>query len=303
MDIRQLRYFLHVAELQSLSRAAAQLRVAQPALTRQIKGLEEELGVLLLRRHGWGVTPTPAGQILMNHARQLVQDIDAARDAVQAYQAEPSGPLSFGVPSSLSHAVLPGLAVRLRQRAPRVRLRLADGFSGTIHDWLIQGRLDLAVLYDTKLTEGLIATPLMQEEMLLIGPVGRFHPGQAMGLADAARLDLALPARPHRLRLLFDQALAEQDLACTPVLELDALPALIELARLGAACTLLPRSAVQSQIDQVSLCPLTPAIHRRLVLARPQGRLPTPATVALEQELFALLHRGADCMGWHLTPQ
>jgi len=302
VDIRQLRYFLHVAELQSLSRASALLRVAQPALTRQIKSLEEELDVLLLRRHGWGVTPTPAGQILMNHARQVLQEVDAARDAVLAYQAEPSGSLSFGVPSSLSRAVLPGLAIRLRQRAPRVKLRLVDGFSGTIHDWLTQGRLDLAVLYDTKLTEGLITTALIQEEMVLIGPAGRFQPGQTLGLAEVAGLELALPARPHRLRLLLDQALAEHGLICQPVVEIDALPALIELARQGVASTLLPRSAVQSQIDDLSLCPLTPPIHRRLVLARPQGRLPTPATEVLEQELLSLLQQDAGTNGWVLAP-
>src|SRR3954447_4058261 len=99
MDIRQLKYFLRVAEMESLSRAASVLRVAQPALSRQIKSLEEELAVLLLRRHGWGVTPTPAGQVLMIHARQVLKEVEAARDAVLACQAEPTGKLSFGVPT------------------------------------------------------------------------------------------------------------------------------------------------------------------------------------------------------------
>ena len=233
MDFRQLRYFLHVAEMQSLSRAASVLRVAQPALSRQIKGLEDELGVPLLRRHGWGVTPTPAGLVLMDHARIVLMEVGAARDAVLAYQSEPSGTLSFGVPSSLGRVLLPGLVVRFRECAPKVRLHLVDGFSATIHEWLVQGRLDLAVLYDTKTTDGLVSAPLLEEEMVLVGAAGRLTPLEGVTLAEVAGHDLILPGRPHRLRLLVEQAFAEHGLHCEPVIEVDALSALIELVRIG----------------------------------------------------------------------
>jgi len=300
MEFRQLRYFLHVGEMQSLSRAASVLRVAQPALSRQIKGLEEELGVALLRRHGWGVTPTPAGQVLMNHARQVLKEMDAARDAVQAYQSEPSGTLSFGVPSSLSRVLLPGLAVRFRRRAPKVRLHLVDGFSATIHEWLVQGRLDLAVLYESKGTDGLIAVPLLDEEMVLVGPAGGLAGQEAVSLDVVAAHHLVLPARPHRLRLLVDHALAEHGLTCRPVVEVDALPALIELVRMGEACTLLPLSAVQHlvQAGELSAATVTPAIRRSLVLARPQARVPTPAIEALERELLDYIRAVAGPLNW-----
>lgn len=302
MDFRQLRYFLHVAEMQSLSRAASVLRVAQPALSRQIKGLEEELGVPLLRRHGWGVTPTPAGQVLMNHARQVLKEVGAARDAVLAYQSEPSGRLSFGVPSSLSRVLLPGLAVRLRKRAPKVHLHLVDGFSATIHEWLVQGRLDLAVLYETKTTDGLVAVPLLDEEMVLVGAAGRFAGRDGMSLSAVAGHDLILPARPHRLRLLMDQAFAEHGLACEPVIEVDALPALVELVRMGEACTLLPLSAVHGLVEagELSAARVAPPIRRSLVLARPQARVPTPAIEALERELVDFIRTRAGALNWNV---
>ncbi|HYG90699.1 MAG TPA: LysR substrate-binding domain-containing protein [Azospirillum sp.] len=300
MDFRQLRYFLHVAEMQSLSRAAALLRVAQPALSRQIKSLEEELGVPLLRRHGWGVTPTPAGQVLMNHARQVLKEVSAARDAVLAYQSEPSGTLSFGVPSSLSKVLLPGLAVRFRQRAPKVRLHLVDGFSATIHEWLVQGHLDLAVLYETKTTDGLVSSPLLEEEMVLIGPAGRLAGQDSVSLAAVADHDLILPARPHRLRLLLDQAFAEHGLSCEPVIEVDALSALVELVRIGEAYTLLPHSSVHELLlsGDLSAAAVAPPIRRSLVLARPQARVPTPASEALEREVVDFIRTQAATLGW-----
>ena len=295
MEFRQLKYFLHVAEMQSLSRAAAHVRVAQPALSRQIKNLEEELGVPLLLRHGWGVTPTPAGTLLMNHARQVLKDMDMARDAVLAYQAEPSGKLSFGVPSSVSRMLLPDLVVDFRRRAPKVRLHLVDGFSATIHEWLVQGRLDLAILYEARATEGLVTTPLLDEEMALIGPAGRLTGMERIELAAVNDHDLILPARPHRLRLLVDQAFAERQLAVEPVVEVDTLPALIELVRRGVACTLLPLSSVDGMVraGELSAVVVVPPIRRSLVLARAQSRSLTPAIDALERTVVQLLCGGA----------
>lgn len=291
MEIRQLKYFLHVAEMQSLSRAALLVRVAQPALSRQIKNLEEELGVPLLHRHGWGVTPTPAGQVLMDHARVVLKDMAAARDAVLAYQSEPSGHLSFGVPSSVSRMLLPELAVRFRRRAPKVRLHLVDGFSATIHDWLVQGRLDLAVLYEAKVADGLVTTRLAEEEMVLVAPPGLLSGRSAVGLAEVPGFDLALPARPHRLRLLVDQSMTDRGLSADPVLEVDALPALIDLVRRGGICTVLPLSAVQTEVraGELEVAAIAPAIRRSLILARSQSHTLTPAIDALEREVVGIL--------------
>ncbi|MBP2312822.1 LysR family transcriptional regulator [Azospirillum soli] len=302
MDFRQLRNFLHVAELQSLSRAAAVLRVAQPALSRQIKALEEELGVQLLQRHGWGVTPTPAGQVLMEHARRVLKEVGAARDAVQAYQMEPSGSVTFGTPTSLGAVMLPGLTVRFRRQAPKVRLHLVEGFSASIHEWVLSGRLDLAVLYETKTMGSLHTTPLLEETMVLLGSAGRFADGAELDVTEVAALDLILPARPHRLRLLVDQVFAERDLTCAPIVEVDALPALIELVRMGEGCTLLPYCCVHALVSEGSLsaAAVFPAIRRSLVLVRPPDRIPTPASEALEREVFAFIEANSAELRWTL---
>ncbi len=300
MDLRQLGNFLHAAELQNLSRAATALRVAQPALSRQIKALEEELGVQLLQRRGWGVTPTPAGRVLMEHARRVLKEVGAARDAVLAYQEEPSGNVTFGTPTSLGTVMLPGLAVRFRRAAPKVRLHLVEGFSASIHEWVQSGRLDLAVLYETRTMGSLATVPLLEESMALLGPAGRFAAGTGMDVAEVARLDLLLPARPHRLRLLVDQALAERGLDCAPVVEVDALPALVELVRMGEGCTLLPYSCVHALVRDggLSAAAVHPAIRRSLVLARPPDRVPTPASQALEREVLAFIRAQAAPLRW-----
>ncbi len=300
MEVRTLEHFLRVADLQSLSRAAAVLRVAQPALSRQIKALEEELGVQLLHRHGWGVTPTDAGLVLMERARRVVKEMDAAREAVLVHRSEPSGRVSFGTPTSLGLVLLPGLTVRFRRNVPKARLHLVEGFSASIHDWVSSGRLDLAVLYETKAMGSLLHTPLLEEEMTVVGPAGRFADGTTLAVGEAAGLDLLLPARPHRLRLLVDQAFAEHDRACEPVAEIDALPALIELVRMGEGCTLLPLSCVQGAVaaGQLSAAPVVPAMRRRLVLARPPDRPPTPATAALERELFQFVGDRSAALRW-----
>lgn len=300
MDVRHLDHFLRVADLQSLSRAASVLRVAQPALSRQIKALEEELGVQLLHRHGWGVTPTSAGLVLVEHARRVLKEVEATRAAVLEHDGEPSGRVSFGTPTSLGLVLLPGLTVRFRREAPKARLHLAEGFSASIHDWVSSGRLDLAVLYETKAMGSLVHTPLLEEEMTLVGPAGRFSAGDILDPEAVANLDLLLPARPHRLRLLVDQWFAGRDRICEPVAEIDALPALLELVRRGEGCTLLPGSCVREAVvsGALSVAGVAPAMRRRLVLARPPDRAPRPASAALERVLFDVVEDRAETLGW-----
>lgn len=301
MDLQQLTYFLHTAEAQSLSRAAAVLRVAQPTLSRQIRALEEDLGVQLLSRHGWGVLPTATGRVLMEHVRRVLKEVDLARDAVLAYQSEPSGRISFGVPTSIGLVLLPRLARRFRRSFPKVTLHLVEGFSASIHGWTLTGQLDLAVLYETKAAMGgLVLSPLLDEEMVVVGAAGRFSPRQTLGLAKVQALDLIVPARPHRLRMLVDDVYARHGLRFEPTLEVDALPAIMELVRVGEGFTLLPYSSVHHLVlaGSLSFAKVKPAIRRTLVLARPHGRLPTPATEALERQLKELVAAEAEPLRW-----
>jgi LysR family nitrogen assimilation transcriptional regulator len=302
MDLRQLRYFVHIVEMQSFSKAAAFLRITQPALSRQIMLLEDELGEELLTRHGWGASATPVGLLLADHARRLLKDAQLAKDSVRAFADEPSGNVSFGVPSSLGAVLLPDVARLFRSRYPKVRLHLVEGFSATIHEWSLHGRLNLAVLYEAPAMPQLSVLPLIEEAMVAVGAVDRFRDGSRIAVQSLLELPLILPARPHRLRLLVDgfaDALGGTPIA--PLLEVDSLPVLLELVRAGMGCTVLPYSAVDGmlRLRELSVAQIvgTPTL-RRLVIARPTGRPIAPATVALEHAVVEFVHSNAARLRW-----
>lgn len=305
MDLRQLSNLIHVVELQSFSKAAAFLRIAQPALSRQVKALEDELGVALLDRHGWGVTPTAEGLILVDHARRLLRGLQEAREAVLALQAEPQGEVTLGVPTSVGAALVPELIQQFRRAYPKVSLRLVEAFSASVHEWLLAGRLDLAILYATRETAAIGAKPLLTEAMVVVGAAGRFSVDQILGLADVTKLPLILPGRPHRLRLLVDQAMAEGRRDSRPEIEIDALTVIKELCRRGEGVTILPFSAVQSEVEAglLSTAALAkPGVVRTLVVGERSDRRGTPAMAALEGVLRRMVGEQAERMRWTPLP-
>lgn len=305
MDLKQLSNLIHVVELQSFSKAAAFLRIAQPALSRQVKALEDDLGVALLERHGWGVTPTAEGLILVDHARKLLRGLQEAREAVLALQAEPQGEVTIGVPTSVGAALVPELIQQFRRAYPKVSLRLVEAFSASVHEWLLGGRLDLAILYETRETAAIGAKPLLTEAMVVVGGPARFAGTGVLAMAEVARQPLILPGRPHRLRLLVDQALADARLEARPEIEIDALTVIKELCRRDEGVTILPYSAVQSEVAAglLSTAEIAGAgVVRTLVVGERSDRRGTPAMAALEQVLRRLVMEQAGLMRWTALP-
>jgi LysR family nitrogen assimilation transcriptional regulator len=299
MTLAQLSNFIRIAELKSLSKAAATLRIAQPALSRQVRNLEHELGSLLLIRHAWGVTLTAAGEILLERARRVLLESDSAKDAILTLSAEPRGRVAIGMPTSLARALIPPLARRLRDKYPKLRPHFMDGFSAALHTRAISGDLDLAILYDDRAIGPLAATPLLTEPLMLIGPPGEDEEGFA--LPRIRRLSLVLPARPNRLRLIFDQLAALSMEDEVDIIEVDSFSALIALVEDGSAYTLLPFSSVR---DNVVLGTLNAhkikeaEAWRVLLLVRPLGRQPSAAIRAVEDELLSLVTDLAPTHRW-----
>lgn len=305
MDLKQLSNLIHVVELQSFSKAAAFLRIAQPALSRQVKALEDDLGVNLLERHGWGVTATAEGLILVDHARKLLRGLQEAREAVLALQAEPQGEVTLGVPTSMGAALVPELVQRFRRAYPKVQLRLVEAFSASVHEWLLAGRLDLAILYETRETAAIGAKPLLTEAMVVVGAPGRFAVNETLTLAEVAQMPLILPGRPHRLRLLVDQTMAEARLTPRPDIEIDALTVIKELCHSGGDLAILPFCAVRNEVAAGLLSAaaiVSPSIVRTLVVGTRSDRRGTPAMAALDAELRRLVSTHAEEMRWTPLP-
>jgi len=307
MELRDLEHFRLVLQTGNISKAALQLGLAQPALSRQLKQLEEELGVALLTRHSWGVQPTAAGSLLAEQAERVLAEARRTRELVQGLQAEPSGALTLAAPTSFSAVLFPEIAQAMRQRYPKVRLHLREGFSAVIHDWALSGQTDLAVLYETRAMGPLATEPLLQDSVVVLGPAGHFAKRASLKPAALAALPLILPARPHRLRLLVDEICAGQPRSTKQhgrmnlIYEVDALPVLIDMVRRRLGFTVLPYSSVHALLraGDLSFATLQSASTlRRLCLARPAERAPAPALLALRHTIIDLVRSGAAELRW-----
>lgn len=300
MTLVQLANFVRIAEIGSLSKAAAVLRIAQPALSRQMRNLEEELGSSLLVRHAWGVSLTAAGDALLSRARRTLLEAEAARNAVAALAEQPSGRVVIGVPTSLAAALIPTLAAALDEKYPRLVAHFIDGFSAVLHARTLSGEIDLSALYEDRPSGPLHTSPLLAETLMLVGPAGAsVEPAPvAEMLAD---LRLILPARPNRLRLIIDEALLPNARRRLDLLEVDSLPATIGMVEQGAGFTVLPYSAVAVEVARgaVKAWPVEGlALSRTLLLARSVDRPPTPSISVVEGEIRSLVRRLAEPLRW-----
>jgi LysR family nitrogen assimilation transcriptional regulator len=298
MTLVQLANFIRIVELQSVSKAAAIVRIAQPALSRQIRALEQELGAPLLRRHGWGVTPTAAGEALLEHARRVLAVAEAARDAVHSLAAEPTGRVQVGLPNSIAAPLLPALGASLRERYPQLRPHFVDAPSDLLHRRVLSGKLDLAVLYKDRAVAPVVASPLLQEQLMLIGPPGATVDTSLKAGELLSTLPLVLPGRPNRHRLLVEQVAGEGPLDIA--IEIDSLPGIIAVVHEGQGFTVGCYSSVATEVERgwLTVFPLRPQIIRTLMLARLDVRAPSAAVAAVAREMCQMIVSLAPAMRW-----
>ena len=252
MDLKQLEYFVRVAEMGSFTRAAVALNVAQPALSRQVRLLEVELRQNLLVRNGRGATPTEAGQVLLEHGRGILHQVERAREELGRVRTGLSGRVALGMPPSVARVLTVPLMRAFRQALPEARLSISEGLTTAMQEGLLNGRLDIAMLYNANASNGLELTPLVREELLLVQarPPGLQEdpPPAAIGLKDVAALPLVIPSRPNAIRMHVESEFAR--IGCHPHIayEIDGVPAILELVADGAGAAILSRNAVASSI-------------------------------------------------------
>ena len=155
MDLKQLEYFVRVAEMGSFTRAAIALNVAQPALSRQIRLLEVELRQNLLKRNGRGASPTEAGQLLLEHGRGILHQVERAQEEMARARSGLSGKVALGLPPSVARVLTVPLTRAFRAKMPDAQLSISEGLTAAMQESLLNGRLDIALLYNPKATNGL----------------------------------------------------------------------------------------------------------------------------------------------------
>lgn len=278
MNLRQIEYFIGVAELGSFSKAAASLDVAQPALSRQVRALETELRETLLLRNGRGVTLTEAGRRLLEHGQHIVQMVAAARDDLGASRHEPVGHIVIGLPPSLALRLTMPLIEVFRAGMPKARLAIIEGFSVHIAEWLVNGRVDLGLVYNPEPTPSIAITPVLEERLCLIGPA-ELMPKKSVAMKDVARYPLVMPQRGHIFRRLMETQAALAGVKLDVAWEVSSVPAILDLVLGGLGHAALTESAMHAhpQRDRLSVVPIRdPEIRSTLCLARPAQQRSTP---------------------------
>ena len=296
MDLKQLEYFVRVAELGSFTRASMALNVAQPALSRQVRLLEVELRQNLLVRNGRGATPTEAGKLLLAHGRGILHQVERAREELGRVRGALAGRVAIGLPPSLARVITVPLTRAFRAQLPEASLSISEGLSATMQEWLHTGRLDIAVLYNATPTPDIEITPLMEEELMLVQPrppgLAEEPPPPPVPLAEVAALPLVIPSRPNAIRMHVEAEMA--NIGCRPIvaLEIDGVSAILDLVADGAGAALLSRNAVASSVrpSAFRLRAITPPLQTRLCLATSSQR---PATLT-QQETLALIAETLD---------
>ena len=248
MDLKQLQSFVAVAEQASFTRAAHVLGLAQPALSRHIRSLEVELRQTLLMRNGRGATTTDAGKLLLEHARGILHQVARAHEDLDQLRGGMSGRVALGLPPSVARVLTVPLTRAFRAELPQAQLSIREGLSADLAESLLNGRLDIAVLYNAQATEGLQRQALIDEELVLVQarPPGLAEepPPPPLEWRELAKLALVTPSRPNAIRMHLEAEMARHDCQPKVVLEIDGVSAILDLVADGVGCALLSRQAV-----------------------------------------------------------
>lgn len=286
MDFRQLKTFRTVAELGSLSAASDRLRIAQPALSRQVKLLEHELKTALFIRHGRGMVLTQAGQMLLEGTAGVIRRLEQAREDIMAGAGAPGGRVVVGLVPTISSALAARVAQRVVASFPAIQLRIVDAYGGFLVDWLHRGEIDLAVVYGPARSLHLTVEQLGSDQLCAVGAIGSGLNARAkMPLAEALLAPLVLPSDPHSLRALIEQTAAAHKVALNIAVEADSFQALVDIVIAGVGMTFLPRYAIARMLDAglVEAAPLNPSLNRELALALPSQQTGSAALHAVAQ--------------------
>lgn len=270
MELRHLKNFVAIVDSGSLSKAAARVFIAQPALSQQLVELERELGTQLLVRSRRGVVPTEAGKVLYRHARTMLRHVEQMREEVALPGAGEIGPVAVGLPSTMSHVLGVPLFERVRARHPGIRLHLFEAISGYVGELLGVGRLDLAIQFISTNTRDINVQPLLEEDLYLIGDAGLPAEQQECTLEELDGVPMVLSLNAQAIRMLVERNFAQTGLELNVVGDVDSVGTLVEIARTGTACTILLLSCLPPGFNDDTLATrrlAAPGMRRSVAIA------------------------------------
>jgi LysR family transcriptional regulator, nitrogen assimilation regulatory protein len=265
MNLKQLEYFVQVAELGSFSKAAVVLDVAQPALSRQVRGLETELHQQLFVRNGRGVALTDAGKRLFDHSVTVLQLVSHAREDLGASRDEPVGRVTIGLPPSIGRQLTLPLIDRFKKQLSAARLAIVEGLSTHIVEWVTTGRIDIGLVYNPEAQPGLEIAPLLQEPLGLVSRASKAKRKRAapLPMKELSRYPLIVPERVHAMRRLLETQAVLAGIKLDIAWEVSSVPSIIDLVCAGYGHAVLTASGVATSARASEL------VMRRLVEPAP----------------------------------
>jgi len=296
MDLRSIRYFVQIADCGSITRAASNLRVAQPALTRHVKAMEEELGMQLLVRLPRGVRLTGAGRQFLDHGRKALRELERAKEELHANAESPRGEVILGVSPTLGPLLVPGVVERTRRQCPQVALKIVEHFSNLLFDQLLTGRVDVALLTNPSVSRALRLSPLISEPIVVLATPQAKDARRFYTLAELSRTPIIIT---EAIRAIVDDQIGRYGARLNVEFEINAVEAIGRLLLRGVGPALMPVSTFHAEIasGRIAVFPIADVnVQRSLMLAYPAERQSSAATEEISQivitEMNALLDRG-----------
>lgn len=270
MDLKQLRALVTVADTGSVTKAAVLLNLVQPAVSRQLRLLEEDLGTELFDRSRQGMELTEAGKTFVQYARRVLGELERAIAEIRPTKGSIGGIVTVGLLPSTCDLLSSALVAQVEASHPGIRVRIAMGYAGTLQTWLETGEVDAALLYDAKPSPAIRVKLLLEEELWVVGlPSSGLYMNNPMPLRELARHPLVLPSAPHGLRTLVEHAASTIGLTLNVVAETNALSVQKSLVFGGHGLTVLPTIAVAEDFacGRLTGAPIVePALVRKIVV-------------------------------------
>jgi LysR family transcriptional regulator, nitrogen assimilation regulatory protein len=293
MDLKNLRLFVRASDLNSFTKAAVSLGVAQPTISRVIGELEAEWGGPLFYRTGRGVSLSELGEAALQRARRLLRDADEISEELRGFSRQPSGHVALGLPPSVVSFVIPELVNQLRAEAPGIHLEIHEGFSDQIERWLAEGLIDLG-LY-SKYKEGTsidTPSPLLQSRLVLAGAVADMKLPREIDFADLADFPLVLPAVTNGLRVMIDSIARRKKISLQIIVDADSTAAQKEIAA-NCGCFMIKAPHTIADRDSRRLYSTAiirkPYVTRHIVLVTGQTRPLNRASREVVSRVTAIL--------------
>lgn len=307
MIFEDLRAFVVVAQHGSFAQAAADLCIAQSALSKRVKRLEHRMGAALLERRPRGVALTQAGHTFLVRAQSLVDDVADMERNLSSFAQTPSGEVRIALPQRTCGLLAPPVIERCRRELPLVNLQVQEGTPSNVHGWLMRGEADIAMTYNADLGTGFSVKPFLVEPLFLFASaqVAAVQFGKAVpdtcSLVDLATLPLILPRKPHILRVLVDRLGTGHGVRPNIIYETDGPTTIRGMVERGMGVTLFSLNTSWSYAVEsghlIAVPFASPMVNWKMFLACSRREFGAVAInrvhEIVEQELELLLNSGA----------